>query len=198
MWPFAKRRARVSALEKGFPGPAPKLALEAFAENDAVLRVWLPERLVESLDLLCAEFDSSRPDVVRWILFRSMFGVIEALHLERHARETRRRLNASGRPARYLSAGHLEGSRVRFSRGGSVDEDTPAPRLVTMRLLGKSLHDMTLHLPTAMRDQLTVLAGQHQKPLSEFVRETLARELLGFVFYTEWQTRLREAGADEG
>jgi hypothetical protein len=83
MWPFATRGNR-------FLGDAatrsPSVLVDTdFNANDAVIKLWLPERLLAAIDVLCAEHDASRPDVLRWLLFEHAYGRTEFAHLRRRA-----------------------------------------------------------------------------------------------------------------
>jgi hypothetical protein len=46
-----------------------------FNDNDAVIKLWLPERLLAAIDVLCAEHDASRPDVLFAGIFSRPIGV---------------------------------------------------------------------------------------------------------------------------
>ena len=81
MWPYATRGSR-------FMGDVSEIspsALEAedFSTNAVSIKLWLPERLVAAIDVLCDQHDASRPDVLRWILFEHVFGRVELAHLKR-------------------------------------------------------------------------------------------------------------------
>ena len=81
MWPYATRGSR-------FMGDVSEIspsALEAedFSTNAASIKLWLPEKLVAAIDVLCDQHDASRPDVLRWILFEHVFGRVELAHLMR-------------------------------------------------------------------------------------------------------------------
>ncbi len=81
MWPYATRGSR-------FMGDVSEIspsALEAedFSTNAVSIKLWLPEKLVAAIDVLCDQHDASRPDVLRWILFEHVFGRVELAHLKR-------------------------------------------------------------------------------------------------------------------
>ena len=81
MWPYATRGSR-------FMGDISEIspsALEAedFSTNAVSIKLWLPEKLVAAIDVLCEQHDASRPDVLRWILFEHVFGRLELTHLKR-------------------------------------------------------------------------------------------------------------------
>ena len=81
MWPYATRGSR-------FMGDVSEIspsALEAedFSTNAVSIKLWLPEKLVAAIDVLCDQHDASRPAVLRWILFEHVFGRVELAHLQR-------------------------------------------------------------------------------------------------------------------
>lgn len=65
MWPFSTRCSRFHG---DFSERSPSLiGNHDFTTNDAVIKLWLPEELVAALDVISAERDASRPDVLRWV-----------------------------------------------------------------------------------------------------------------------------------
>lgn len=68
-------------------------------------------------------------------------------------------------------------------------------RAVNAHFLGKATENVKLELPEALRWELETLAAEDGKPLSDYLRAVLARELLGEGFYRRWQDALREARA---
>ena len=68
-------------------------------------------------------------------------------------------------------------------------------RAVNAHFLGKAAGNVKLELPEALRRELETLAARDGKPLSDYLRAVLARELLGEGFYRRWQDALREARA---
>jgi hypothetical protein len=83
MWPYATRGSRF--LGDAADRHPSRLNPEDFAHNDAVIKLWLPERLLAAIDVLCDEHDASRPDVLRWMLFEHAYGRTEFAHLRRRA-----------------------------------------------------------------------------------------------------------------
>ena len=81
MWPFATRGSRF--LGDAAARHPSRLDPLDFTRNDAVIKLWLPEKLLAAIDVLCAEYDASRPDVLRWILFEHAHGRTELAHLRR-------------------------------------------------------------------------------------------------------------------
>jgi len=83
MWPFATRRSRF--LGDAAARHPSRLDPVDFARNDAAIKLWLPDRLLAAIDVLCDAHDASRPDVLRRILFEHAHGRTELAHLRRRA-----------------------------------------------------------------------------------------------------------------
>jgi hypothetical protein len=67
-------------------------------------------------------------------------------------------------------------------------------RAVNAHYLGKATENVKLELPDALKRELESLAAQEGRPLSDYLRGVLARQLLGEGFYRRWQEDLAEAG----
>ena len=63
-----------------------------------------------------------------------------------------------------------------------------AERTVTAQLLGKSVEDFKLWLPGALKQELQTLATLESLELSDYLRKTLVRVLLGESFHHRWRT----------
>jgi len=176
MWPYATRGSR-------FMGDISEIspsALEAedFSTNAVSIKLWLPEKLVAAIDVLCDRHDASRPDVLRWVLFKHAFGRIEFAHLQRRAAEP-------PPPSK---------SQALYSRTRNTQE--PTPREINARHLGKATEDLKLVLPARLKLELQDLADAATQPLSDYLRAVLARHLLGERFFREWQAALAKANAE--
>jgi hypothetical protein len=183
MWPFAKRGSR-------FLGDAATRSPSAmngtdFNDNDAVIKLWLSERLLAAIDVLCAEYDASRPDVLRWVLFEHAYGRTEFAHLRRRARAT-------------LERGIDMNDICLSTRRAPSDEapSLPTARAVDQHFLGKSNQDVKLTLPAALKRELEALAEQSGQPLSNYLRGVLTRQLLGEGHYQRWQNELERVDAN--
>lgn len=151
MWPFARRRSRViTEIDTRVPS---RLAGIDFSQNDALIKLWLSEPLLDAIDLLCDTHDASRPDILRWLLFEHAFGKVEFAHL----------LRQSGCRPRVIETGTSTSSSA---------PSNPAP-------YGKASEDVKLHLPAPLQQTLLQLAERHRLPLSEYVRCELRRALFG-------------------
>ena len=178
-WPFAKRGTRVDApIKLDLPVPLPG-DLSVFARNDACIKLWLPEKLTQALAQLSGATGQSRPDVLRWLLFEHVYGrpAFETLKVWKQQRdlEERRRREAAA-----------DGSPVQIKF--SPARVHTAERTVTAQLLGKSVEDFKLWLPAALKQELQTLATLESLELSDYLRKTLVRILLGESFHHRWRT----------
>ena len=176
MWPYATRGSR-------FLGDVSEIspsALEAedFRTNAVSIKLWLPEKLVAAIDVLCDQHDASRPDVLRWVLFEHVFGRIEFAHLQRRAEEP----PPPSKP------------QVMYSITRNPQELTP--RQINAAVLGKATEDLKLFLPARLKLELQDLADAAKQALSDYLRAVLARHLLGERFFREWQAALAKANAE--
>lgn len=174
MWPHAKRGTRFYGdIDERSPSQLPG---QFFDIDDAVIKLWLPEKLLAGVDVLSCDYALSRPAILRWVLFEHVFGRVEFVHLKRRDR------------------GDLKDD-VRFMRSYDF---TARAQAIRVRFLGKSQDDIKLELPKALKDGLEKLADRCDEPLSAYVRRALARELLSESDYLDWQdeTAAAEAQAD--
>ena len=166
MWPYAKRGTRFDGdVFERFPS---ELSKDRFSTNDAVIKLWLPERLLSALDVLSSVHFVSRPDVVRWVLFEHVFGKVEfALLLER---ERRKRANE-------------------WYDGPMFSRKTVAStaRALRVRYLGKSTTDLKVELPLVLKQGLEKLAEEAGESLSSYIRRVLARDFFSASEYQQWQ-----------
>ena len=179
-WPFAKRGTRVDAVTEPALPLVPPADFVAFSRNDACIKLWLPEILVSALDILSAAHEMSRPDVLRFLLFEYVYGRIELERLkvwkdDRDADEARR-----GEQRRS------EGTGVMYS----PKQPELSRRQITTQLLGKSVEDFKLWLPTPLKSKLGTLASDERLGLSDYIRKTLVRILLGESFHHRWQSAI--------
>ena len=178
-WPFAKRGTRVDApIKLDLPVPLPG-DLSVFARNDACVKLWLPEKLTQALEQMSGSTGQSRPDVLRWLLFEHVYGrpafeTLKAWKQQRDLEEHRRREAAADVSPLQVK---LSPARVHT-----------AERTLTAQLLGKSVEDFKLWLPGALKQELQTLATLESLELSDYLRKTLVRVLLGESFHHRWRT----------
>ena len=170
MWPFASRGSRASTIAPTgrLPGTVP-VAYSAYANNDVAVKVWLPERLVTALDVVSVESDTSRPDVVRALVFEHIHGRAELCRLHQWFR------------SRPVVEPEIKASEKR----------TAVDREAGVRMLGKSVEDFKLWMPSAMKVELASLAAQEGLGLSDSIRKILVLRLFGDGFHRRWQAAIR-------
>jgi hypothetical protein len=179
VWPFSKRGSRVDEVPtQSLPMTLPA-DLSVFGTNDAVIKLWLPEKLTLSLDRLSSTQSMSRPDVLRWLLFEHVYGrpALEQL------KAWKRQRDAEAAEARRVAADRVVDSDAQFSPARSF----VAERTITAQLLGKSVEDFKLWLPSPLKVQLDTLAKMESLGISDYLRKTLVRILLGEVFHHQWR-----------
>jgi len=185
-WPFAKRGTRVDAVTEPALPIVPPTELAAFSRNDACIKLWLPEKLITALDVLSATHEMSRPDVLRWLLFEHVYGRPALDRLKAWKREK------DANDARRQEQPPAVGSGVMFS----PKQPTLSERQITTRLLGKSVEDCKLWLPSPLKAELETLAKAEGLALSDYTRKTLVRVLLGESFHHRWQTAIGKVPAE--
>ena len=168
MWPFKSRSSRVITSPTKVNIPALPEDLSKFAKNDTSIKLWLPERLIVALDELSFTTEMSRPDVLRCIFFEHVYG----------------------RPAinRLIEWKRINDLAMDLGEATfSPKRKQPSEREVTIEMIGKSKEDFTLHLPSPLKDELIKLSKLEMLDLSDYLRKTLVRILLGEVFHHQWR-----------
>ncbi len=175
MWPFSRRGNRIST-----PAPKPEQLPrhEDFKTNDASLKVWLPQLLVDRLNWLSVERAASRPDLMRAFIFIHLYGHIAYESLCKPASTASKNGNA------FI----MEESEIRFSRDRTTSGD--------LREIGKSDEDITIALPSKMKDDLMEVSRLHGLDASSYVRKLLVLELLGEKVHAKWQAAIGKLSPD--
>jgi hypothetical protein len=148
-----------------------------FEKNDAWIKIWLPPKLIQALDLLSAAHDSSRPDVLRGLLFEHVYGRQE---LEGLIAWKRRR----------------DGDDGRMLREPGQEYEFAPPRIASIDMFGKATEDIKLWLPKRLKDDITALANNAGMGISDYIRKTLVRILLGEKTHQQWQAAIGNVPAD--
>jgi hypothetical protein len=177
MWPFASRGSRQVAAGQVFKDLPP---FEAFADDDAVLKVWLTDKLSERIDFLSERRDTSRPDVLRALLFEHLYGRIAYEELIAYGKKKR--------PVSLPGATVGIPDEIRYSRR----EETP----MDIKFCGKALDDFKLHLPSRLKNDLESIAKIHGLTASSYVRKMLVMQLLGEGIHTQWQDAIGKIPAE--
>lgn len=175
MWPFSKRGSRLTT-----PAPKPDQLprREDFSSNDASIKVWLPQLLVDRLNWMSVEKAASRPDLLRAFIFIHLYGHVAYEFLCKQPSDTNKRGLAS-------ETGLQD---VRFSRDRTTSVD--------LREIGKSDEDITIGLPIKMKDDLKEVSKLHGLDASSYVRKLLVLELLGEKVHAKWQTAIGKLSPD--
>ena len=179
MWPFSKRGSRIDEVPRQSLPVVMPTDLSVFGKNDAVIKLWLPERLILALDGMSGSQSMSRPDVLRWLLFEHVYGrpALEQLKAWKVQKD------AEAAEARRVAVKRAEDSGIRFS----LRREEPSERTITTLLLGKSVEDFKLWLPSPLKVQLDTLAKMENLGISDYLRKTLVRILLGEIFHHQWR-----------
>lgn len=171
MWPFSTRKPRVESAETLLNQNA-DYNFALYANNGDYIKLWLSEKLSNSLDIIGVHQGVSRPDVLRWIFFEHVHGRALFVGLV----EYRKRLSEE-------ELNNLPS----FCRKQPPEE---TERAVNLQFLGKSNENIKLWLPAQLKIELTSLAEAHKQPLSNYLRSILVGHLFGHKFYQEWQSAL--------
>ena len=126
-------------------------------DNDAELRLWLPEPLRMALNQTAKELITSESQYLRELLTIYLYGVHEILRM---------RANKTGL---YFVPPPLPDNDIRFSRAAMSD---------VIPGLGKNIIACKLRLPSKIKNDLQFLANQRGVPLGRFVREILVQHFL--------------------
>ncbi|MCG3775663.1 MAG: hypothetical protein JW395_2506 [Nitrospira sp.] len=172
MWPFANRGARANTSPTP---PSSSLDYAAFADNGARIKIWVPEILDQALNQLSVDHDESKPDVLRALLFEHAYG----------------RLALEGLIAwkRRQDGGIFRESVLPYG--------TTPPRTAFVELFGKSTEDISLDLPQPLKDNLVLLATHEGMGLSDYVRKTLVRMLLGEKRHQQWRAAIGDVPTEQ-
>lgn len=168
-WPHASRGATQKAQERAAEIDRADLDYGLFSTNDAFIKVWLPDRLTSAIDRLSTVHQSSRPDVLRSILFKHIYGAMafEGFVDWKHQLDARRRAASA-------------------SAGSSTAQFSPR-RSDGIEVLGKSDTNFKFWIPAKLKQDLSLLAKADGLGISDYVRKVLVRVLLGERFFYDWQ-----------
>jgi hypothetical protein len=175
MWRFSKRGSRLTT-----PAPKPDQLpkREDFSNNDASIKVWLPQLLVDRLNWLSVEKAASRPDLMRAFIFIHLYGHIAYQSL------------CNPEPSKQAVSPAPSGNE------GSIRMSRYRTTIVDLREIGKSDEDITIGLPAKMKDDLKELSKLHGLDASSYVRKLLVLELLGEKVHAKWQTAIGKLSPD--
>lgn len=154
---------RETPAARRFPAvfPDDPTAYEAFRDNDARLKLWLPPPVVEALERVEQTGELNRPALLRELLFCYVYGAYDLQRM------------------RELGDG------LYWRPGDGFPLFSRPPRPVVVREgelraeLGKSTVDLLLWLPRRLREDLDALAAAEGVTPSQFARHVLVAELFG-------------------
>lgn len=169
MWPFSNRGPRLD-VEEALLKHKSDIDFSIFVQNDVYIKLWMPEKIITSIDVLSLRNKVSRPDILRWIFFEHAYG--------------RERFAGLCAYAELLKAARRDSVPV-FSR-----KQVDTVRSVNQRFLGKATEDVKLWLPNQLKIDLQELADVRDEGLSDYLRSVLVRHLFGEQFYESLQEAL--------
>lgn len=168
MWPFSNRGPRLDVEERLLEQKS-NFDFSSFERNDVPIKLWLPEKILTSIDVLTIRHNVSRPDILRWIFFEHAYG--------------RERFADLCAYAELLKAASRD--TIQFSR-----KQVDTVRSVNQRFLGKATEDVKLWLPNQLKIDLQKLADVRDEGLSDYLRSVLVRHLFGEHFYESLEEAL--------
>lgn len=185
MWPYSSSTSRVVEVPTK---PKIHIDLDSFSVNDKALDVTLTPDIWSMVEWLSATKDSTNIDVIRALLFQTLYGRVAFEQLQEHVREKRR----AEKLKQAVQAIELEGAdqyvakflpdrghAIRFSRDRTTNAD--------LRHVGIANLQRKLQVPSRMWIDLDRQASKAGEDLSRFVRGLLFKALQGEVKYNQWQ-----------
>lgn len=170
-WPFASRGVTKKVLGAVSEASVSSLDFSLYMNNDAYIKVWLPDRISVGLDSLSASNQTSRPDVLRSILFRHAYGTMAYAALMKWKLDNDAAKNTTG---------------FKFS----------PQRTSSIEFLGKSTENLKIWIPMALKNDLAQFACSDGLGISDYVRKILVREFLGECFYKNWRKHVGDVPKD--
>lgn len=180
MWFFGTRKGNKSAPDER-PGMDQLIARPDILElhnNDAELRVWLPELCKKALDETVAHVQLTGSRYLRELFVIYLYGVHELMRM----RAEKSGLYFDPPPP---PPSPRDKNAVMYSRASGKD---------VIPGLGKNIVALKIFLPQKIKDDLQGMADKAGIPLSQFVREILVSHFLG---HTLWPERLRSWTPEE-
>lgn len=151
--------ARLNKLYEGDRG------IYDLADNEAVLRLWLPVPLKTAMDEAIAEMGVTAAKYLREFFVVYLYGAHELL-----------RMKAERTGLYYVPPPVPRSEQIMFSRAATVD---------CIPGLGKSIVAAKIKIPQKIKDDLDLLANRAGVPLSRYTRELLVSHFLGHMVWPE-------------
>ena len=185
MWPYSVRKSRSSTPEQ-IPTDLP--LFDEYKHDDAEIRVWLSQRLLDAINWLSSTLDVSRPDVFKALIFEHLHGriayeafIVHVQNLQRAKDKEDDRLRSLREKVSdpWTTAGSRALNQATFSpsRDNQVDQ----------KFIGKASENFKLALPLKMKQELAEVSAKHRLSTSHYVRKMLVQQLLGERLHSDWQ-----------
>ena len=168
MWPFSRRRKQAESV----PVMSDILGgrnLQDLSQNEAELRVWLPEEIKKALDEIISDQRMTAAKYIREFFVLYLYGMHELLKMQQNHKGLY--YTPLPKPKRCEPE---QDSGIRYSR---------APSIKCLPGLGKNIVPLKIFIPERMKDDLQKLADRVGIPLSRFTREVLASHFFGHTFF---------------
>jgi len=182
MWPFSNRGPRLD-VEETLIKHKPDFDFEAFKHNDVYIKLWMPELLVNSIDILSIQHNVSRPDILRWILFDHAYGRELFARLCAYAKL----INAYESEIQIFPNQYDDLNLISFSR-----KQVETERSINQRFLREATENVKLWLPRPLKDSLQTLGDIKAMELSDYLRGMVLQHLWGEGSYNEWEQALAD------
>jgi primosomal protein N' len=185
MWPYSSSTSRMVEVPTK---PKIHIDLDSFSVNDKALDVTLTPDIWSMVEWLSATNDSTNIDVIRALLFQTLYGRVAFEQLQEHVREKRRAealkqavqaIELEGADQYVAELLPDRGHAIRFSRARATNAD--------LRHVGIANLQRKLQVPSRMWIDLDRQASKAGEDLSRFVRGLLFKALQGEVNYNQWQ-----------
>ena len=148
--------------------------IDDLADNEAVLRLWLPVPLKTAMDESIAEMGVTGAKYLREFFVVYLYGAHELL-----------RMKAEKTGLYYVPPPVPRSERIMFSRAATVD---------CIPGLGKNIVATKIKIPQKIKGDLDLLANRAGMPSGQFTRELLVSHFLG---HTVWPERIVAWAQDE-
>lgn len=171
MWPFSSRGSQSRTIA---PAPKDLPDFRNFEKDDASIKVWLPQILVDRVNWMSKEKDVSRPDVIRALLFEHLYGRVAYEALTKYSRQK----DADAILAYARLYGRPPSEIICSPRRGTKYD---------LEHIGKSVDDIEVKIPRELKIDLDTLACTYNLSASSYVRKMLVLQLLGEPLHKRWQ-----------
>ena len=166
----SEQQAKLHKLNKLYEGDR---GIDDLADNEAVLRLWLPVPLKTAMDESMAEMGVTGAKYLREFFVVYLYGAHELLRMK------------TEKTGLYYEPPPAPHSGVMYSRAATVD---------CIPGLGKNIVPIKIKIPQKIKDDLEFLANRAGVPLGQFTRELLVSHFLG---HTVWPERITIWAQDE-